>query len=88
MNEIEVFDELMPGEDLVDYAKGADSSYKELYDALTQVDGVTPTKAIKLISAVHAEKVYLLIGSSLRDYDKKVIRGIVERYVAGIVFEG
>lgn len=89
MPRIEVPEELLPGEELQVEAKAIDESYKKLYDELLKMPGeYRPTDIIDLIASVRVGHVSLMIGAKLTDYDKKVLHGLIERYVAGIVFNG
>ena len=89
MDKIEVPKELMPSEEMVKMAEESDKKYETLYNTiLKETEGATPTTSIALIAAVRSEQVALMIGAKLTDYDKKILRGIIERYVAGIVFMG
>lgn len=86
MGKIEIPKELLPGDDLKEFAEYTDRTYKELHDALLrETDGATSIDIIELIATVQTEKIALVIGNNLSDYDKKVIYGVVERYIAGIV---
>lgn len=86
MGRIEIPEDLLPDKDLKEFAKYTDKTYKELYDALLrETEGATPIDIIELIATVQTEKIALIIGNNLPNYDKKVIYGVVERYIAGIV---
>lgn len=87
MPRIEVPEELLPGEDLKEEAREMDETYKKLYDELLKVsDKYRPTDVIDLIASVRAGQIALMIGSKLTDYDKQVLHGLIERYVASRVF--
>lgn len=89
MPRIEVPEELMPSEELKVEAKVIDESYKKLYDELLKMPGeYRPTDIIDLIASVKTGHISLMIGARLTDYDKKTLHGLIERYVAGIVFNG
>lgn len=86
MGKIEIPEELLPGKDLKEFAEYTDRTYKELHDALLrETEGATSIDIIELIATVQTEKIALIIGKNLSEYDKKVIYGVVERYIAGIV---
>ena len=86
MGKIEIPEDLLPDKNLKEFAKYTDRTYKELHDALLrETEGATSIDIIELITTVQTEKIALIIGSNLPDYDKKVIYGVVERYIAGIV---
>lgn len=89
MPRIEVPEELMPSKELQAEAEVVDESYKKLYDELLKMPGeYRPTDIIDLIASVRTGHISLMIGAKLTDYDKKTLHGLIERYVAGIVFNG
>ena len=89
MDRIEVPEDLLPGDELKEEGKRLDETYKKLYDELLKVsDSYRPTDVIDLIASVRTGQIALLIGANLTDYDKKILHGIIERYVAGVVFRG
>lgn len=89
MDRIEVPEDLLPGDELKEEGKRLDETYKKLYDELLKVsNNYRPTDVIDLIASVRTGQIALLIGANLTDYDKKILHGIIERYVAGVVFRG
>lgn len=89
MPRIEVPEELLPGEDLKNEGKKMDDAYRKLYEELLKVsDKYRPTDVIDLIASVRTGQIALLIGSDLTDYDKQILHGLIERYVASKVFNG
>lgn len=89
MSRIEVPEELLPSDELRVEAEAIDESYKKLYEELLKMPGeYRPTDIIDLIASVRTGHISLMIGAKLTDYDKKILHGLIERYVAGIVFNG
>lgn len=89
MPRIEVPEELLPGEDLKNEGKKMDDAYRKLYEELLKVsDKYRPTDVIDLIASVRTGQIALLIGADLTDYDKQILHGLIERYVASKVFNG
>ena len=86
MSRIEVPSELMPSDRMEEEAKKMDDDYKKLYsDLLESVESHSPSDVIGIIASIRAEQVSLLIGANLTKYDKKILYGLIERHIAGIV---
>ena len=49
-------------------------------------EGITASQAIYVIAKVNAERLALMIGVSLTDYDKDVLMGVIERQIVRKVF--
>lgn len=75
-------------EDYEELAKEIDKEYKSLYDELKakHEDNFSPTAMIRTLTKFKSEQVASLIGDKLSDYDKKILSGVIERHIAGVVF--
>lgn len=78
---------LMPPKEMHEMAEKTD---KEFYPNAFQMVlecGVASSKeeAIEIIAEIMALKIALQIGSNLSEYDIKIIKGVIERHVAGIL---
>lgn len=75
-------------EDYEVIAKEIDEEYKNLYDKLKadRADDFSPTAMIRTLTKFKSEQVASLIGYKLSDYDKKILSGVIERHIAGVVF--
>lgn len=81
-------EELLPDEEFIENAKEIEASYAEAYNALMNggCEGITASQAIYVIAKVNAERLALMIGVSLTDYDKDVLMGVIERQIVKKVF--
>ena len=87
--DIEIPEELLPGNSLVELAKSLDVGYVETYEALKEAtQNTSASDIIGLMAKVNTEKIALMIGSDLSRYDKEMLMSIIERYIAGKVFKG
>lgn len=67
-------------------SKKIDEACKNLYDDLLEsVKSHSPADVIGIIASVRTEQVSALIGENLTEHDKKVLYGLIERHIAGIV---
>lgn len=77
-------------EELVEQAKCIDDAYKETFDEMSKMKK-TKFRAdvcIKAMTTYRTEQLAHMIGSDLSDYDKKILAGVVERHIAGVIFKG
>ena len=67
-------------------SKKIDEACKTLYNELLEsVESRSPSDVIGIIASVRTEQVAALIGENLTEHDKKVLYGLIERHIAGIV---
>lgn len=85
---VDLPDGLMPDDVLYENAKKIDDTYKEMYKHLSVVMAgeATTTEIIVLMAQYFTERLALLVGDNINDYDKSVLRGVLERHIAEIVF--
>lgn len=88
IRKIDLPDGLMPEEVLYENAKKIDDAYREMYKHLSVVMAgeATTTEIIVLMAQFFTERLALLVGENLTDYDKNILRGVLERHIAEIVF--
>ena len=87
--DIEIPEELLPDNSWIESAKSLDDNYVETYEALEgATQNASASDIIGLMAKVNTEKIALMIGADLRDYDKEILMGVIERYIAGKVFKG
>lgn len=80
-------EELLPDKEFIENAKEIEDSYTEAYKALMDgCEGITASQAIYVIAKVNAERLALMIGVLLTDYDKNVLMGVIERQIIKKVF--
>ena len=73
-------EELMPGEEYTESGKRAEEGYALVYKTLlNECEGATADDVIYIIAKVNAERLALMIGTSLTDHDKDVLMGVIER---------
>lgn len=86
-SKVELPDFFKPDDDFIETAKGREREYKRMYKLLMDcADNITPTEAIAIIANIHVEYVALLIGTHVTEYDKQLLRGVLERSIASVVF--
>lgn len=67
-------------------SKKIDEACKTLYSELLEsVESHSPSDVVDIIASVRTEQVAALIGENLTEHDKKVLYGLIERHIAGIV---
>ena len=71
---------MMPDEQLKENAKKIDEGYVELFSNFNRLE------VIELMSMIFVERLALLVGNNINDYDKNILRGVVERHITEIVF--
>lgn len=82
-------EELAPTDEMIVSAKEQDEFYETMYEQLRKDDkNATASDVIGLLAKIKVEQVTLMIGSNLRDYDKEVLMGVIERHIARRVFRG
>ena len=83
-------EELMPDEDFNEMAKQQDEEYRRLYrvvrDNIECDDEYSATAAIAVLAEFTTMRVAMLIGEDLSDYDISLLRGVIERHIAQVVF--
>ena len=88
---VDLPDELMPSEEMVAASKTINERYVDIYNALMSQDGIEGDKmsasdAIAIIAQFTVEKVALMIGDGLYEHDKMILRNIIERHIANVVY--
>ena len=84
---IQLPDELMPDDEMLKAAKEQDNFYKVMYERLRKDNqDANAQDVIELLAKVSTERISVMIGSSLRDYDKNILMCLIERYIARVVF--
>lgn len=84
---IDLPDGLMPDEQLKENAAKIDDAYRDMYKNLrVMMDDANVTEVIVVMAQYFAERIALLVGENLNDYDKNVLRGVIERHIAEVVF--
>lgn len=86
MPRIEVPSEFKTDDRMIAESKRVDEACKALYSELLEsVESHSPSDVIGIIASVRTEQVATLIGENLTEHDKKVLYGLIERHIAGIV---
>ena len=72
------------------WAKEIDESYGEIYEIIKEKhpDNFSEAAMIRTLAKFKTEQVACLIGDGLTDYDKKILAGVVERHIAGVIYKG
>lgn len=86
-NKSRIPDELMPPKEMYEMAKKIDEEYYiTAYEMLLEINkGMPPTDAIDMLSEMTAHKIALQIGSGLTGYDIRILKGVIERHIAGLI---
>ena len=86
-NKSKIPDELMPPKEMYEMAKKIDAEYYiTAYEMLLEINkGISPTDAIDMLSEMTAHKIALQIGSGLTGYDIRILKGVIERHIAGLI---
>ena len=71
-------------------SKDIDNSYIETYNAVKDLrkGDFSELAFIKTMVGFKTEQVACLIGDNLSDYDKKILAGVIERHIAGVIYKG
>ena len=84
---VELPEEMMPDERLKENAKKIDEEYVNMYNHLRDcMDDINATEMIALMAQFFVERLALLVGENLNEYDKSILRGVLERHIAEVVF--
>lgn len=85
---IELPDELKPTPKMYEMAKQIDKEfYKKMYKMLLDnEEHMTPKDAIDILVEMTALKIALQIGMGLTEYDVGILRGVIERHIASILY--
>ena len=77
-------------EEYKEYAKEIDESYRETFEKIVGIrkEDFNATSCIGTMTKFKTEQVACLIGDNISDYDKKILAGVIERHIAGVVFKG
>ena len=87
MNKIKLPEEMMPDEQLKENAKKIDEGYVEMFEQFCKLfSNFSRLEVIDLMSMIFVERLALLVGNNINDYDKNILRGVVERHITEIVF--
>lgn len=85
MDDIRIPNSLLPSNLMREAAKDIDNKfYPVLYKSLIK-NGVSESRAVDILAAIMTEKVSLCIGEGLPEYDKRLLKNIIERHIAGII---
>ena len=73
-----------------EWAKEIDKTYLETYDFIKSrhADDFSDVAMIKTLTKFKTDQVACLIGSGLSDYDKRILAGVIERHIAGVLYKG
>ena len=86
MSRIEVPSEFKTDDRMREESKRIDEACRNLYnDLLESVESHSPSDVISIIASVRTEQVSALIGENITKHDKKVLYGLIERHIAGII---
>ena len=84
---VELPDELMPDQQLYDNAPKIDQAYKDMFAELRVVQpDANATELIALMAQYFVERLALMVGEHINEYDKSILRGVLERHIAEVVF--
>lgn len=73
-----------------EWAKEVDLQYGETYDTIKALHpkDFSDAAMIRTLTKFKTEQVACLIGQGLSDYDKKILAGVIERHIAGVLYKG
>ena len=73
-----------------EWSKEIDDSYCEIYEIIKEKhpENFSDVAMIKTLTKFKTEQVACLIGEGLTDYDKKILAGVIERHIAGVIYKG
>lgn len=87
IKKVELPDELMPDEQMRDNARKIDEAYNDMFVFLRGAEpDLKATEIISIMAQYFVERVALTIGEELNEYDKKILRGVLERHIVEVVF--
>lgn len=86
MRRIELPEEIMPDDSMREDARSIDEHYKKMYNDLLTLMDANATEVILIMSQWFVERVALVVGENINDYDKSILRGVIERHIAEVVF--
>lgn len=88
MKKIELPEEMMPGDIMRGNASDIDNIYKDMYSHLTDAlkDQATTSEIIAVMSQYFVERLVLMVGENINEYDKNILRGVIERHIVEVVF--
>lgn len=71
-------------------AKEIDKYYIETYNEMKKIHSrdFSEVAFVKALTDFKTEQVVHLIGNGLSDYDKKILSGVIERHIAGVLYKG
>ncbi len=71
-------------------AKEVDLQYGEIYDTIKAMhpEDFSDAAMIKTLTKFKTAQVACLIGQDLSDYDKKILAGVIERHIVGVLYKG
>ena len=85
--DIKLPNEFMLNNEMLEAAKDQDIFYKTMYESIRKDNQDAKAQdIIALLAKISTEWVSVIIGNSLRDYDKNILMCLIERYIARIVF--
>lgn len=72
------------------WAKEVNETYKETYEGVKALhsEGFSEVAMIRTLTKFKTEQVACLIGEGLTDYDKRILEGVIERHIAGVIYKG
>lgn len=73
-----------------EWAEGIDKTYIETYELIKKnhPDDFSEVAMVRTLTKFKTEQVACLIGQGLSDYDKKILAGVIERHIAGVLYKG
>ena len=85
MDDIKIPNSLLPTNMMRETAKRIDEKfYPVIYKSLIK-NGVSESRAVDILAAIMTEKISLCIGEGLPEYDKQLLKHIIERHIAKII---
>jgi hypothetical protein len=78
-----------PPEKYEEWSKEVDWQYGETYDTIKAMhpEDFSDVAMIKTLTKFKTDQVACLIGYGLTDYDKKILAGVIERHIVGVLYK-
>lgn len=72
-----------------EWSKEIDLQYGMTYDTIKAMhpEDFSDVAMIRTLTKCKTEQVACLIGEGLTDYDKKILSGVIERHIAGVLYK-
>lgn len=73
-----------------EWAKDVDRQYGETYDSIKALhpEDFSDVAMIRTLTKFKTAQVACLIGQGLSEYDKKILAGVIERHIVGVLYKG